>query len=73
MSEGAASNPRSSFKRLGSRQRVSMIESEANPFMSGGAGDSATSTVVKVENLADAKPITESENASLVGLLNTIE
>ena len=50
-----------------------MIESEANPFMSGGAGDSATSTVVKVENLADAKPITESENASLVGLLNTIE
>jgi hypothetical protein len=55
--------------RTGSRQRVSMIESEFNPLKN--ATDTATS--LKVENLSECKLIAKAEMSSLMDLLNSIE
>ena len=67
---GGPASPRGpSLKRVGSRQRVSMIESEANPFLAGDVDHSS----VKVENLSDAKPISKIDLDNLVSLLATIE
>lgn len=73
----AATSPRV-LQRVGSRQRVSMIENEPNPFLAkagdtSGSTSSTAPTVVKVENLSDAKLITAEELRDLIGVLLVIE
>ena len=53
----------------GNRQRVSIIESEGNPFNSGG-GDVVH---VKIENITDCVLIADDEFQSMFELLNEIE
>ena len=65
----------SGIKRQGSRQRVTMIESEGNPMgLSAQLGDEVEKeSVVKVESLTDAKQITVSEFEKFMKQIITIE
>lgn len=65
----------SGIKRQGSRQRVTMIESEGNPMgMSAQIGDDIEKeSVVKVESLTDAKQISASEFEKFLKQINNIE
>ena len=65
-----AEEDKPSSSARGPRQRVSMIESEGNPFATGEAG---AIPAVKVENLSDAKPIKPDELQTLVDLLAALE